>query len=68
MPVILAEVDHETWLSGEAGKRGLGPVSGRPDESVAHRPSKKNDADIIAPIELNTGRDLVSDPRVRTLP
>jgi hypothetical protein len=28
---------------------------------------KKDDAEIIAPIELNTGRDLVSDPRVGTL-
>jgi hypothetical protein len=28
---------------------------------------KNDDAEIIAPIELNTGRDLASDPLLQTL-
>ena len=67
-PVILPEEYHDAWLSGEAGKEVLIPY---PAEGMRAWPisprvnsPKTNDAEIIAPIELNTGRDLVSDPRV----
>jgi SOS response associated peptidase (SRAP) len=71
MPVILPEEYHDVWLSGEAGKEVLVPypadrMKAWPVSARVNSP-KNNDAEIIAPIELNTGRDLVSDPRVGTL-
>jgi putative SOS response-associated peptidase YedK len=71
MPVILPEGHHDAWLSGEAGKEILVPYPADrmrvwPISPRVNSP-KNNDAEIIAPIELNTGRDLVSDPRVETL-
>jgi len=70
MPVILPEEQHDAWLSGEAGKEVLVPypadrMKAWPIDARVNSP-KNNDAE-IAPIELNTGRDLVSDPRVGTL-
>jgi hypothetical protein len=41
MLVILQEEHHDAWLSVEAGKRGFGPVSGGPNESVANQLSCK---------------------------
>ena len=33
--VCYAEEHHDAWLSGEARKRGFGPLPGEPNESVA---------------------------------
>ena len=69
--VILPEEHHDAWLTGGSRKRDFDPVPGGPNEGVANDArvisSKNNDAEIIAPIESNTGRDLVSDLRVGTL-
>jgi putative SOS response-associated peptidase YedK len=71
MPVILSEEHHDAWLSGEAGKDifELFPAERMKAWPVSARVNspKNNDAEIIVPIQLNTGRDLVSDPRVGTL-
>ena len=71
MPVILPEEHHDAWLSSEAGKEILAPfpadrMKAWPISARAYS-LKNNDAEITAPIELNRGRDLVSDPRVGTL-
>jgi putative SOS response-associated peptidase YedK len=71
MPVILPEEHHDVWLSGEAGKEVLVPfpadrMRAWPVSPRVNSP-KNNDAEIMASIELNTGRDSVSDPRVGTL-
>ena len=56
MPVILPDEYHDSWLSGEAGKEILVPFPA--DWMKAWRISsrvnspKNNDAEIIAPIEL----------------
>jgi hypothetical protein len=59
MPVILPEEHHDSWLSG-------GPNEGVANDARVIS-SKNNHAEIIASIELNTWRDLVSDPRIGTL-
>jgi putative SOS response-associated peptidase YedK len=56
MPVILPEEQHDAWLSGEAGKEILIPfpadrMKAWPISPRVNSP-KNNDADIIAPIEL----------------
>jgi putative SOS response-associated peptidase YedK len=56
MPVILPEEHHDAWLSGEAGKEILVPFPANrtkawPISSRVNSP-KNNDAEIIAPIEL----------------
>jgi len=53
MPVILPEVHHETWLSGEAGKKILVPypadrMKAWPISPRVNSP-KNNDAEIIVP-------------------
>jgi hypothetical protein len=58
----LPEEHQDAWLSGEAKKEILVPFPADRNEGVADDArvisSKNNDAEIIAPIELNTGRDL----------
>jgi putative SOS response-associated peptidase YedK len=58
MPVILLEEYHDAWLSGEAGKEILVPFPGDrmkawPVSGRVNSP-KNDDAEIIAPIELES--------------
>jgi hypothetical protein len=58
MPVILQEEHHDAWLSGEAGKEVLVPfpadrMKAWPFSARVNR-TKDNDAEIIAPIELES--------------
>jgi putative SOS response-associated peptidase YedK len=59
MPVILPEVHHGAWLSGEAGKEILVPFSADrmkawPVSGRVNSP-KNDDAEIVASIKLHTG-------------
>jgi putative SOS response-associated peptidase YedK len=56
MPVILSEEHHDSWLSGEAGKKVLVPY---PADRMKAWPvsarvnsTKNNDAEIIVPMGL----------------
>jgi putative SOS response-associated peptidase YedK len=58
MPVLLSEEHHDSWLSGEAGKEILVPypadwMKAWPVSSRVNSP-KNDDAEIIAPIELQS--------------
>jgi SOS response associated peptidase (SRAP) len=58
MPVILPEEHHDAWLSGEAGKEILVPYPAErmkawPASARVNSP-KNDDAEIIAPIELES--------------
>src|ERR1700680_4907055 len=58
MPVILPEEHHDAWLSGEAGKEILVPypadrMKAWPVSARVNSP-KNDDAEIIAPIELES--------------
>jgi putative SOS response-associated peptidase YedK len=68
MPVILPEEHHDAWLSGEAGKGVLGPfpadrMKAWPVGSRVNSP-KNNDAEIIAPIELQSVSQSENSPQL----
>ena len=68
MPVILPEEHHDVWLSGEAGKEILVPypaerVKAWPVSARVNSP-KNNDAEIIAPIELESLALSENSPRL----
>jgi putative SOS response-associated peptidase YedK len=59
LPVILPQEHHDSWLSGEAGKEILVPYPADrmktwPISARINSP-KNNDAEIITPIELESG-------------
>jgi putative SOS response-associated peptidase YedK len=68
MPVILPEEHHDAWLSGEAGKEILVPYpAGRmkawPISARVNSP-KNDDAEIIAPIELESVSRSANSPQL----
>ena len=71
MPAILLEERHDGW-TGKAEKEILVPVPADrmkawPIDTRVNSPTN-NHPEIVLPIELNTGRDLVFDPRLLALP
>ena len=68
MPVILPEEHHDAWLSGEAGKEILvqfpaDRIKAWPVSARVNSPKNK-DAEIIAPIELESVARSENSPRL----
>jgi putative SOS response-associated peptidase YedK len=68
MPVILPEEQHDSWLSGEAGKEILVPypadrMKAWPISARVNSP-KNDDSEIIVPVELESVSRSESQPEL----
>jgi putative SOS response-associated peptidase YedK len=68
MPIILPEEHHDAWFSGAAGKEILVPypaerIKAWPVSDRVNSP-KNDDAEIIAPVELDSASRSESQPQL----